>query len=220
MSALPCVSGVGIHVIPNLPPCQRPNVLAPLVGPVPADCQAKRLVERQQRPPADFRPRPGAVQLEEGRLVRRVPGWIDADRRPVAPQRPRRLGDAQHRRLGRRVGAEVPGPGEPRRFLAQTLCQQQVACQAVENVLKKPGTADLLKEIAVALSACEPFDAATTEKALHVYAESKGIKAGSLNQPLRVAVTGVSKGPGVFETLSIFGKVEVLRRIGLALAIA
>lgn len=90
--------------------------------------------------------------------------------------------------------------------------------QAIENVLQKPGTADLLKEISAALATCEPFDAATTEQALHDYAADKGIKAGSLNQPLRIAVTGVSKGPGVFETLSIFGKPEVLRRIDLALA--
>jgi glutamyl/glutaminyl-tRNA synthetase len=33
----------------------------------------------------------------------------------------------------------------------------------------------------------------------------------------RVAITGVTRGPGVFETLAIFGKQEVLRRIGVAI---
>ncbi|MBO0701000.1 MAG: glutamate--tRNA ligase [Zavarzinella sp.] len=89
--------------------------------------------------------------------------------------------------------------------------------QAVETVLKKPGVADLLRGAADTLAKCEPFDAATTEKALHDFAASRGIKPGPLNQPLRVAVTGVTRGPGVFETLAIFGKDEVLRRIGLAL---
>jgi nondiscriminating glutamyl-tRNA synthetase len=89
--------------------------------------------------------------------------------------------------------------------------------EAIENVLKKPGVADLLRGLSDALSKCDPFDAATTEKAMHDFAAERGIKAGPLNQPLRVAVTGVSRGPGVFETLAIFGKAEVLRRIELAI---
>jgi nondiscriminating glutamyl-tRNA synthetase len=87
----------------------------------------------------------------------------------------------------------------------------------VEGVLKKPGNADLLRGAADVLKACDPFDAATTEQALVAYCTGLGQKAGAINQPLRVAVTGVSKGPGVFDTLAIFGKDEVLRRIGLAL---
>jgi nondiscriminating glutamyl-tRNA synthetase len=89
--------------------------------------------------------------------------------------------------------------------------------EAIETVLKKPGNADLLRGAAEALAAVEPFDAATTEKALIDFATARGIKPGPLNQPIRVAVTGVARGPGVFETLAIFGKAEVLRRIGLAL---
>jgi glutamyl-tRNA synthetase len=89
--------------------------------------------------------------------------------------------------------------------------------KAVETVLKKPGNANLLRGAAEALAAVDPFDAATTEKALIDFAAARGIKPGPLNQPIRVAVTGVARGPGVFETLAIFGKAEVLRRIGLAL---
>jgi len=89
--------------------------------------------------------------------------------------------------------------------------------EAVTSVLKKPGVAELLQGAADALRACEPFNAATTEKALHDFAASRGVKPGPLNQPLRVAVTGVTRGPGVFETLALFGKDEVLRRIRLAL---
>lgn len=88
---------------------------------------------------------------------------------------------------------------------------------AIENVLKKPGNAELLTGAREVLAACEPFDAANTEKVLVEYCTSKGQKAGAINQPLRVAVTGVTKGPGVFETLAIFGRDEVIRRIGLAL---
>jgi glutamyl-tRNA synthetase len=88
---------------------------------------------------------------------------------------------------------------------------------AVDAVLRKPGNADLLREAKAALAACEPFDAPTAEKTLVEFCTAKGLKPGVINQPMRVAVTGVSKGPGVFETLAIFGKAEVLRRIDLAL---
>ena len=64
---------------------------------------------------------------------------------------------------------------------------------AVESVLKKPGNADLLREAKTVLAACEPFDAATTEKALVEFCAGKGLKCGVINQPLRVAVTGVTK---------------------------
>lgn len=89
--------------------------------------------------------------------------------------------------------------------------------EAVETVLRKPGVADQLRAVADTLAAVEPFDIATTEKALIDFASARGIKPGPLNQPIRVAVTGVARGPGVFETLAIFGKAEVLRRINLAL---
>ncbi len=89
---------------------------------------------------------------------------------------------------------------------------------AIDTVLKKPGNTELLAGAKDVLASCEPFDAATTERALVEYCTGKGQKSGAINQPLRVAVTGVSKGPGVFETLAIFGRDEVVRRIGLALA--
>lgn len=88
--------------------------------------------------------------------------------------------------------------------------------EAVDAVLKKPGVADQLRAVADMLAGVEPFDPPSIERALIDFANTRGIKPGPLNQPIRVAVTGVVRGPGVFETLAIFGKTEVLRRIGLA----
>ena len=53
----------------------------------------------------------------------------------------------------------------------------------------------------------------TLEAKLHTFSESKVMKGGDLNHALRVAVTGVMIGPGVFECLVILGKEETLRRI-------
>ena len=46
------------------------------------------------------------------------------------------------------------------------------------------------------------------------------MKLAELVHPLRVAVTGVEVGIGLFETLAILGQAESLRRIELALNLA
>ena len=56
------------------------------------------------------------------------------------------------------------------------------------------------------------------EAIVRSYAESKSISAGKLIHPLRLAVSGVGMGPGLFEMLEVIGKDEVLKRIEYALA--
>ena len=57
------------------------------------------------------------------------------------------------------------------------------------------------------------------EQALTKVAEELGVGKGKLIHPLRLAVSGQSIGPGMFDLLFILGKDEVVRRIGLALAV-
>jgi glutamyl-tRNA synthetase len=47
---------------------------------------------------------------------------------------------------------------------------------------------------------------------------AEGIKTGQIVHPLRVAVTGKSIGPGLFDTLAILGRDTCLLRIDAALA--
>lgn len=89
--------------------------------------------------------------------------------------------------------------------------------KAVEKRLKKPGAADVLQAFVPALQTAEPFDAATLEKALQDFCAARGCKPAELVHPLRVAVTGSEVGIGLFETLAIFGREEVLRRVELGL---
>jgi nondiscriminating glutamyl-tRNA synthetase len=91
--------------------------------------------------------------------------------------------------------------------------------KAVEKRLKKAGAADLLRAFAERLAAAEPFDAAMLEKLLHDFCTEKGVKAGDLVHPVRVATTGVEVGMGLFDALEILGKAEVLRRVAKALAL-
>jgi glutamyl/glutaminyl-tRNA synthetase len=89
--------------------------------------------------------------------------------------------------------------------------------KAVDKRLKKAGAADLVRAFVPVLKACEPFDAPTTEKAMTDFCTAGGIKLGDMVHPVRVATTGVEVGFGLFDTLAILGKDEVLRRVKLAL---
>ncbi|MDP4231243.1 MAG: glutamate--tRNA ligase, partial [Bacteroidota bacterium] len=56
------------------------------------------------------------------------------------------------------------------------------------------------------------------EGVVRSYAEAKSISAGKLIHPLRLAVSGVGMGPGLFEMLEVIGKDEVCKRLQYALA--
>jgi len=69
-----------------------------------------------------------------------------------------------------------------------------------------------------ALPAVEPFEAVPLEEALKHYVETAGIKISDIIHTLRVAVTGKSVGPGVYDCLAILGREACLARIDRALA--
>ena len=53
--------------------------------------------------------------------------------------------------------------------------------------------------------------------AVEAVGERHGIKLGKLQAPLRVAVTGRTVGPPLFEPIELLGRDETLRRIRSAL---
>src|SRR5579883_1588817 len=66
----------------------------------------------------------------------------------------------------------------------------------------------LLRELADALKAVDPWTTATTERVVRTFAEGKGAKLGTIAQPLRAALTGRTTSPGIFEVLTVLGKAE------------
>jgi nondiscriminating glutamyl-tRNA synthetase len=84
---------------------------------------------------------------------------------------------------------------------------------AVNKNLKKEGVADAMDGLRAKFQEIEIFDEANLENTITSYAESVGLKAGKLIQPLRVALTGKSVGPGIFETLMLLGKERVVKRL-------
>jgi glutamyl-tRNA synthetase len=64
-----------------------------------------------------------------------------------------------------------------------------------------------------ALQAVEPFEAETIEASLRALADSLGLKPRQAFQPIRLALTGSSVSPGLFESLELLGKDESISRI-------
>jgi nondiscriminating glutamyl-tRNA synthetase len=85
--------------------------------------------------------------------------------------------------------------------------------QAVKKRLQKEGAGELLRTLREFLAQAEPFEATVLEAKIREFCESRGIKLGDVNHVLRVATTGVTIGPGLFDCLAILGKQECVRRI-------
>jgi glutamyl-tRNA synthetase len=75
----------------------------------------------------------------------------------------------------------------------------------------------LLEATREALAAADGFGAGAVEAALAPLLERLEVKAGRLYQPIRVAITGGSVSPGIFESLSALGRDESLARIDAAI---
>jgi glutamyl-tRNA synthetase len=89
---------------------------------------------------------------------------------------------------------------------------------AVAKNWKDPAeAAALLRATRDALAATEPWETAALEASLRGLAEKKGITAGKVFQPLRVALTGMTVSPGIFEMLVQMGRELSLKRIDKAL---
>ena len=82
------------------------------------------------------------------------------------------------------------------------------------------GTAAILRGVRDAIAAVPAWEQSVMEEALRTLAEQLGCaeKAGKIFQPLRVALTGVSASPGIFEVLELLGRDRSLARIDAALA--
>jgi glutamyl-tRNA synthetase len=88
---------------------------------------------------------------------------------------------------------------------------------AVAKQWKDPSTAELLADARAALAGVADWTAPHLEEAMRGVAERRGIGAGKLFQPLRVALTGSGVSPGIFDVLMLLGRERSLRRIDDAL---
>jgi glutamyl-tRNA synthetase len=89
----------------------------------------------------------------------------------------------------------------------------QYDAAAVGKHLRADGMASHLSTLADAFSTLPEFDAVSTEAVLRQVADALGLKAGTLIHAVRVAVTGTTVSPGLFEVLALVGRAKVRERL-------
>jgi glutamyl-tRNA synthetase len=91
---------------------------------------------------------------------------------------------------------------------------------AVDKHLRAVGMDEHLAALDAAFASLDAFDAPSTEAALRATADARGVKAASLIHAVRVAVTGKTVSPGLFEVLALLGSARVRRRLADARRLA
>lgn len=83
----------------------------------------------------------------------------------------------------------------------------------------KDDSSRLLTLFSAQVEQLSQFDAASIEESLRKIAEEEGVGAGRIIHPTRLAVSGVSYGPSLFEMMEVLGKDECVRRIRRAVEV-
>ena len=87
---------------------------------------------------------------------------------------------------------------------------------AVKKHLSSPEALAHLAAVRDTCAASEAFTAAALEPAIRTLADARGVKAGVLIHPTRVAVVGRAESPGIFEVLELLGRERALARMAHA----
>jgi len=77
----------------------------------------------------------------------------------------------------------------------------------------KPESADYLEKLADRFEALSEFNHDSTMNALNGLAEELGIGKGKLIHPTRLAVSGVTAGPGLYDILEAIGREQTVKRM-------
>jgi glutamyl-tRNA synthetase len=88
--------------------------------------------------------------------------------------------------------------------------------QAKERWLGKEGRS-ALADVRTALAETVNFDETAVGEALQAVIQRRAVKPRDVYQPLRVAISGTTVSPGIFESVALVGREETLRRIDGAL---
>jgi len=91
---------------------------------------------------------------------------------------------------------------------------------AVAKFLKEESTRKLLASLAQRYTALPEFTEASSEQTLRAFADESGVKAGSLINGARVALTGQAVAPSLFAVMAALGKDRVIARLATAEKIA
>ncbi len=88
----------------------------------------------------------------------------------------------------------------------------------VPNKVEPETALAMLKAVREALEEIDLANHEATEARLRALATEQGVKAGQLFMPIRVAATGRTQSPGLFDTIAAIGKDRVANRLDQAVA--
>jgi glutamyl-tRNA synthetase len=88
--------------------------------------------------------------------------------------------------------------------------------EKADNKFLKPDVLELLENLQGRLVQTSVFDQEGLEKTFVAFLEANRINLKKVAQPLRVALTGKTASPGIFEVMEVLGKEVVLERLGNA----
>jgi glutamyl/glutaminyl-tRNA synthetase len=141
--------------------------------------------------------------------------------RELPPEELTRRLEARHERTG--LGPAVEVAQEKLQTLsdfwplAGFLVEPQPTDEDAWRRVMGDGAGERLRSARDALAAVEPFDAEHVEEALRGVVEELGVKPKEVFQPVRVAISGKTISPGIFESVAALGREESLARIDAAL---
>jgi glutamyl-tRNA synthetase len=90
---------------------------------------------------------------------------------------------------------------------------------AAEKHLSVPGLVGHLEALMDALKTVEPFSETAVEAALRTVATDRNLKAGVLIHATRIALTGRTMSPGLFEVMVLLGREQTLARLARLTAV-
>jgi glutamyl-tRNA synthetase len=93
-------------------------------------------------------------------------------------------------------------------FVKRPLALDEQADKMLDN-----GARALLGDVLPVLEELNDWRAETLEITIKEFVSKQGLKLGNLAQPLRAALTGTAKSPGIFDVIAVLGQDETLSRI-------
>ena len=91
--------------------------------------------------------------------------------------------------------------------------------KAVENVLKKDNGLAVLAELETRFNQINQWTKESIGKCIEDYCQEKNLKIAKVAQPIRVAITGTTVSPPLYETLEVLGKEKTLKRFNEGMAL-
>jgi len=147
-------------------------------------------------------------------LLSHFKAYLKAVNAPAASADDQTLARVLKACAGSRTLAEIE---QKSRFLFIPNDQFRYDQKAVEKVLLKDGALEVLAAIREHLAHMDQFTEENIETMLRTLAEQRQLGLGKVAQPLRVAITGSTVSPPIFDSVCLLGKASTLARIDLAL---